>query len=108
MNVTDMLRVTKAALLSEQKLHRCNQEEWKRLQNEISEIDYLIIRQERADAKRRSIYEKRIRAYKRNRDREIRRRIYLGLRMGTVNADRNLSDVRSGIRGLRTKRKAGM
>ena len=89
-----------------EELHRCNLEEYQRLQNEISEIDYLIIRQERADARRRSIYEKRIRANKRNRNREIRRRIYLGLRMDPVNANRSVPHVRTGIRRL-TKRKGG-
>ena len=107
MTIIDALRMTKAAVQSEQKLHRCNTEQWKILQNEISEIDYLIMGMERSEARRRSTYEKRIRAIRRNRDREVRRRIYLGLRLDPVGTNRNVSPFRHGFRSMTAKRKGG-
>lgn len=98
MTIIDALRMTKAAVQSEQKLHRCNTEQWKILQNEISEIDYLIIRQERNEERRKNRYEKRHRISKGMRDTEIRRRIYLGLRLDPVGTTRNRRMVRSGSR----------
>ena len=108
MTILDALRMTRNALRSEQKeLHRCNCR-YREIQKEIRDIDSLILTMERTEAIRRSTYEKRIRAIKRSRDREVRRRIYLGLRMDPVNAGRHISAFDPGIFRLMTKRKAGM
>lgn len=107
MTILDALRMTKNALRSEQKeLHRCNCR-YREIQKEICDIDSLILTMERTEARRRSTYEKRLRTIKRNRQREIRRRIYLGLRMDPVNAGSCVPSFHSGIRGLMTKRKGG-
>lgn len=107
MTIIDALRMTKAAVQSEQKLHRCSMEQWKILQNEISEIDYLIIRQERNEERRKNTYEKRHRISKGMHDTEIRRRIYLGLRLDPVGTNRNVSPFRHGFRSMTAKRKGG-
>lgn len=106
MSLIEALKMTRAALKSERdELHRCNVR-YREIQKEIMEIDSLIMNMERTEARRRSTYEKRIRAIRRSRDKEIRRRIYLGLRMDPVNADRRrgLVHIRSHPLG---KRKGG-
>ena len=108
MTILDALRMTKNALRSEQKeLHRCNCR-YREIQKEICDIDSLILAMERTEATRRSTYEKRIRAIRRSRDREVRRRIYMGLRMDPVNAGRRIPAFHSGVFRLTAKRKAGM
>lgn len=108
MSLIEALKMTRAALKSERdELHRCNVR-YREIQKEIMEIDSLIMNMERTEARRRSTYEKRIRAIRRYRDNETRRRIFLGLRMEPVNAGRYVFALRSGLHGLRSKRKAGM
>lgn len=68
-------------------LDRCNRHFWE-LQEEISEIDYLIDRLDRK-SRRREEHEKRLRVIKRKHNREIRRRIFLGLRMAPVGSGRS-------------------
>jgi len=98
MSLIEALKMTREALRSEKdELHRCNGR-YSEIQKEIMEIDVLILKMERTEARRRSIYEKRIRTIKRMRDREIRRRIYLGLRLDPVGTTRNRRMVRSGSR----------
>lgn len=106
MSLIEALKMTRAALKSEKdELHRCNVR-YREIQKEIMEIDSLIMNMERTEARRRSTYEKRIRAIRRSRDKEIRRRIYLGLRMDPVNADRRRGLVHIGSHPL-GKRKGG-
>lgn len=84
MNLIDCLKMTKKALQNEQaELHRCNRR-YHDIQREIMEIDLLILKMERSEARRRSIYEKRIRTIKRMRDGEIRRGIYSRLPLDPV------------------------
>ena len=89
MNLIDCLKMTKKALQNEQaELHRCNRR-YHDIQREIMEIDLLILKMERSEARRRSIYEKRIRDINRDRNRKIRRRIYMGLRMDSIGTNHN-------------------
>lgn len=108
MTVKEALKMTKEALQSElNELHRCNTR-YRQIQKEIRDIDSLIMSIERTEARRRSTYEKRIRAIKRSRNREIRRRIYLGLRMDPVGSSHHVRTFHPGFRGMMAKRKAGM
>lgn len=89
MNLLDCLKMTKTALQNEAaELYRCNSR-YSEIQKEIMEIDVLILKIERTEARRRSIYEKRIRTIKRMRDREIRRGIYSRLPLDPVGTRRN-------------------
>ena len=65
-------------------------EYWK-LKDEITDIEYLIEGIERIETRRQREYERRFRHLKRVRDKEVRRRIYLGLRMDSVRAGGNSS-----------------
>lgn len=107
-SVKQLLQMTKDALQNEAaELDRSNYR-YEDIQTEIREIDSLILRMERIEARRRSAYEKRIRTIKRMREREIRRRIYQGLRMDPVGSDRSNHMVN--FRGdfvKKSKRKAG-
>ena len=106
MSLIEALKMTREALRSEKdELHRCNAR-YREIQKEIREIDSMIGKQERAEARRKSIYEKRLRAIKRKHDNETRRRIYLGLRLDPVGSGRRrgLVRVRSHTLG---KRKGG-
>lgn len=106
MSLIEALKMTRAALKNEKdELHRCNVR-YREIQKEIMEIDSMIMNMERTEARRRSTYEKRIRAIRRSRDKEIRRRIYLGLRLDPVNADRRRGLVRIRSHPL-DKRKGG-
>lgn len=85
-SVTDLLKMTKEALLNESaELDRCNYR-YERNMKEIREIDTLIFQMERTEARRKSTYEKWLRTCKRNREHEIRRRVYLGLRMDPISS----------------------
>ena len=96
MSLIEALKMTRTALKNEKdELHRCNTR-YREIQKEIREIDSMIMGMERSEARRGSTYEKRIRAIRRNRDREVRRRIYLGLRLDPVGTTRNRRMVRSG------------
>lgn len=89
MNLIDCLKMTKQALQNESaELHRCNSR-YSEIQKEIMEIDVLILKMERTEARRRSIYEKRLRAIKRMHEREIRRGIYSRLPLDPVGTSRN-------------------
>ena len=106
MSLIEALKMTREALRSEKdELHRCNVR-YREIQKEITEIDTMIMNMERTEARRRSTYEKRIRAIRRSRDKEIRRRIYLGLRLDPVNAGRHRGLVRIRSHPL-GKRKGG-
>lgn len=107
MSLIEALKMTRTALKNEKdELHRCNTR-YREIQKEIREIDSLIMGMERSEARRRSTYEKRIRAIRRNRDREVRRRIYLGLRLDPVGTNRNVSPFCHGFRSMTAKRKGG-
>ena len=71
-----------------EELDLCNSK-YRKLRKEIMEIDYLIQRQEEIQTRRQREYEKRLRAIKRKHHREIRRRVYLGLRMDPVGSGDN-------------------
>lgn len=66
-----------------EELDLCNSE-YRKLRKEIMEIDYLIQNYETRQSRRKRDYEKQLRANKRMHYREIRRRVYLGLRMDPV------------------------
>lgn len=83
------LTLLKDAFLHEQEeLDLCNIRFWE-LNNEISEIEYLIEEMERREARRQREHERRFRHLKRVRNKELRKRIYLGLRMEPVSSHRN-------------------
>ena len=71
-----------------EELDLCNSE-YRKLRKEIMEIDYLIQNYETRQSRRQREYEKRLRAIKRKHHREIRRRVYLGLRMDPVRSGDN-------------------
>ena len=71
-----------------EELDLCNSE-YRKLRKEIMEIDYLIQNYETRQTRRQREYEKRLRAIKRKHHREIRRRVYLGLRMDPVRSGDN-------------------
>ena len=71
-----------------EELDLCNIE-YRKLRKEIMEIDYLIQNYETRQSRRQRDYEKRLRAIKRKHHREIRRRVYLGLRMDPVGSGNN-------------------
>lgn len=71
-----------------EELDLCNSE-YRKLRKEIMEIDYLIQNYETRQTRRQREYEKRLRAIKRKHHREIRRRVYLGLRMDPVGSGDN-------------------
>lgn len=71
-----------------EELDLCNGE-YRKLRKEIMEIDYLIQNYETRQSRRQREYEKRLRAIKRKHHREIRRRVYLGLRMDPVGSGNN-------------------
>ena len=71
-----------------EELDLCNIE-YRKLRKEIMEIDYLIQNYETRQSRRQREYEKRLRAIKRKHHREIRRRVYLGLRMDPVGSGDN-------------------
>lgn len=71
-----------------EELDLCNSE-YRKLRKEIMEIDYLIQNYETRQSRRQRDYEKRLRAIKRKHHREIRRRVYLGLRMDPVGSSDN-------------------
>ena len=68
-----------------EELDLCNIE-YRKLRKEIMEIDYLIQNYETRQSRRQRDYEKQLRANKRMHYREIRRRVYLGLRMDPVSS----------------------
>ena len=71
-----------------EELDLCNSE-YRKLRKEIMEIDYLIQNYETRQSRRQREYEKWLRAIKRKHHREIRRRVYLGLRMDPVGSGDN-------------------
>ena len=71
-----------------EELDLCNIE-YRKLRKEIMEIDYLIQNYETRQSRRQRDYEKQLRANKRMHYREIRRRVYLGLRMDPVGSGNN-------------------
>lgn len=71
-----------------QELDRCN-EKARELEAEIEEIDSMIGNLNELNNRRQREYEKQLRANKRMHDREIRRRVYLGLRMDPVGSGSN-------------------
>lgn len=71
-----------------EELDLCNSE-YRKLRKEIMEIDYLIQNYETRQSRRQRDYEKQLRTNKRMHHREIRRRVYLGLRMDPVGSGNN-------------------
>lgn len=71
-----------------QELDRCN-EKAKELEAEIEEIDSMIGNLNELNNRRQREYEKGLRANKRMRNRELRKRIFFGLRMEPVGAGGN-------------------
>lgn len=71
-----------------EELDLCNSQ-YRKLRKEIMEIDYLIQNYETRQSRRQRDYEKQLRANKRMHYREIRRRVYLGLRMDPVGSGNN-------------------
>lgn len=71
-----------------EELDLCNSK-YRKLRKEIMEIDYLIQNYETRQSRRQRDYEKQLRANKRMHYREIRRRVYLGLRMDSVGSGNN-------------------
>ena len=88
-DVVIALTLLKEAYKSQlEELDLCNSE-YRKLRKEIMEIDYLIQNYETRQTRRQREYEKRLRAIKRKHHREIRRRVYLGLRMDPVRSGDN-------------------
>lgn len=89
--VVEGLALLKDAFKSKLEELDLTEPEYWELKDEITDIEYLIEGLERIETRRQREYERRFRHLKRVRDKEVRRRIYMGLRMDPVGAGGNRS-----------------